>query len=33
LLNINGGKLSLAFPQVDISKDSDYKVNLFQAKF
>ena len=33
LLNINDGKLSLAFPQVDISKDSDYKVNLFQVKF
>jgi hypothetical protein len=33
LLNINSGKLSLAFPQVDISKDSDYKVNLFQVKF
>lgn len=33
LLNINDGKLSLAFPQVDISKDSHYKVNLFQVKF
>jgi len=37
LLNLNDGKLSLAFPQVNVSHDpsssGDYKVNLFVAKF
>ncbi len=37
LLNLNDGKLAMAFPQVDVSQDSfssnQYKVNLFQAKF
>lgn len=37
LLNLNDGKLSLAIPQVNPSQEtlcsSNYKVNLFQAKF
>jgi hypothetical protein len=37
LLNLNEGKLSLAFPQVNISQkpssSSNYKINLFQARF
>jgi hypothetical protein len=37
LLNLNDGKLAVAFPQVDISPDSSgsgkYKVNLFQTNF
>lgn len=37
LLNLQGGKLALAFPQVNISQDSfkssNYRVNLFQGKF
>lgn len=37
LLNLNEGKLSLAFPQGTLSKESlsssSYRVNLFQAKF
>jgi hypothetical protein len=33
LLNLNDGKLSLAFPQVNLTQDLNYKINLFQAKF
>jgi len=37
LLNLDNGRLSLAFPQVDLSTDSksssSYRLNLFQAKF
>lgn len=37
LLNLDNGRLSLSFPQVNLSSDSksssSYKVNLFQAKF
>jgi hypothetical protein len=37
LLNLNDGRLSMAFPQVNLSSDSksssSYKVNLFQAKW
>ncbi len=37
LLNLNDGKLALAFPQADVSQDffssGKYKVNLFQARF
>jgi len=37
MLSLNNGKLSLTFPQVNLSTDSkrssSYKVNLFQAKF
>jgi len=36
-LNLNDGRLSMAFPRVNLSTDSksssSYKVNLFQAKF
>jgi len=37
VLNLNDGKLAVAFPQVDVSQDSfssgKHSVNLFQAKF
>ena len=37
LLNLDNGRLSLTFPQVNLSTDSksssSYRVNLFQAKF
>jgi hypothetical protein len=37
LLNLDEGKLALAFPQLNLSQDSsnpsEYKVNLLQANF